>query len=229
MDSQFIGNVIYTAQGVAGNVPFAAAYAYVPVVIMAIYLLLARRARRVRGALMARVAGASGSRPSGSSGSCTCRSRSSCCTRSTTAGPSRGPSRELTTGWYERAFRNRRCPRGVLAVDPGGPGGDRHRARAGVACGARGPSLPVLRPRDDLVRAGAAARAAGHHHGHRADATIDSSGRLRPARSSSATRRSALWWSTTVLFLVYLVQFVFWYMSWPPGRRRRQPSSRSAV
>jgi putative spermidine/putrescine transport system permease protein len=43
MDSQFIGNVIYTAQGVAGNVPLAAAYAYVPIVIMAIYLLIARR------------------------------------------------------------------------------------------------------------------------------------------------------------------------------------------
>lgn len=44
MDSQFIGNVIYTAQGVAGDVPLAAAYAYVPIIIMAIYLLIARRA-----------------------------------------------------------------------------------------------------------------------------------------------------------------------------------------
>jgi putative spermidine/putrescine transport system permease protein len=44
MDSQFIGNVIYTAQGVAGNVPLAAAYAYVPIIIMGIYLLIARRA-----------------------------------------------------------------------------------------------------------------------------------------------------------------------------------------
>jgi putative spermidine/putrescine transport system permease protein len=43
MDSQFIGNVIYNNQGVAGNIPLAAAYAFVPVVIMAIYLLLARR------------------------------------------------------------------------------------------------------------------------------------------------------------------------------------------
>jgi putative spermidine/putrescine transport system permease protein len=43
MNSQFIGNVIYSSQGVAGDIPFAAAYALVPVGIMAIYLLLARR------------------------------------------------------------------------------------------------------------------------------------------------------------------------------------------
>jgi len=42
-NSQFIGNVIYDSQGVAGNVPFAAAYAMVPVLIMAIYLVVARR------------------------------------------------------------------------------------------------------------------------------------------------------------------------------------------
>jgi len=43
MDSQFIGNVIYDNVGVANNVPFAAAYAFVPVGIMAIYLLIAKR------------------------------------------------------------------------------------------------------------------------------------------------------------------------------------------
>ncbi|HEX5240280.1 MAG TPA: ABC transporter permease [Candidatus Limnocylindrales bacterium] len=42
-NSQFLGNVIYDSQGVAGNIPFAAAFAVVPVVIMAIYLLAARR------------------------------------------------------------------------------------------------------------------------------------------------------------------------------------------
>jgi putative spermidine/putrescine transport system permease protein len=41
--SQFIGNVVYTNQGVAGNVPFAAAFATVPVLVMAVYLLVARR------------------------------------------------------------------------------------------------------------------------------------------------------------------------------------------
>jgi putative spermidine/putrescine transport system permease protein len=39
----FIGNVVYGAVGVANNVPFAAAYALVPVAIMAGYLFLARR------------------------------------------------------------------------------------------------------------------------------------------------------------------------------------------
>jgi putative spermidine/putrescine transport system permease protein len=41
--SDFIGNVVYRSVGVASNVPFAAAYAVVPVIVMAIYLLIARR------------------------------------------------------------------------------------------------------------------------------------------------------------------------------------------
>jgi putative spermidine/putrescine transport system permease protein len=40
---QFIGNVVYNHVGVAGNLPFAAAYATVPIAIMALYLLAARR------------------------------------------------------------------------------------------------------------------------------------------------------------------------------------------
>lgn len=43
-NTQFIGNVVYEAQGVSNNVPFAAAFAVVPVLIMGIYLLGARRA-----------------------------------------------------------------------------------------------------------------------------------------------------------------------------------------
>ena len=42
-NTQFIGNVIFSQLGVAGDIPFAAAYAMVPIVIMAIYLLAARR------------------------------------------------------------------------------------------------------------------------------------------------------------------------------------------
>lgn len=42
-NTTFIGNVVFDNQGVANNVPFAAAYALVPVVIMAVYLLGARR------------------------------------------------------------------------------------------------------------------------------------------------------------------------------------------
>lgn len=41
--STFIGNVVYDNVGVANNVPFAAAYATVPLIIMGIYLLIARR------------------------------------------------------------------------------------------------------------------------------------------------------------------------------------------
>ena len=42
-DSTFIGNVVYSNIGIANNVPFAAALATVPVVVMAVYLLLAKR------------------------------------------------------------------------------------------------------------------------------------------------------------------------------------------
>jgi putative spermidine/putrescine transport system permease protein len=42
--SDFIGNVVYDSVGISSNVPFAAAYATVPVVVMAIYLMLAKRA-----------------------------------------------------------------------------------------------------------------------------------------------------------------------------------------
>jgi putative spermidine/putrescine transport system permease protein len=41
--SDFIGNVVYTNVGISNNVPFAAAFATFPVVIMALYLLIARR------------------------------------------------------------------------------------------------------------------------------------------------------------------------------------------
>jgi putative spermidine/putrescine transport system permease protein len=42
-NTRFIGNVVYDFVGVAGNQPLAAAYAMVPVTIMLVYLLLARR------------------------------------------------------------------------------------------------------------------------------------------------------------------------------------------
>jgi putative spermidine/putrescine transport system permease protein len=41
--SDFIGNVVYQSVGIANNVPFAAAFATVPLAIMGLYLLLARR------------------------------------------------------------------------------------------------------------------------------------------------------------------------------------------
>jgi putative spermidine/putrescine transport system permease protein len=42
-DAQFIGNVVFANVGVANNVPFAAAYATVPVIVIAVYLVAARR------------------------------------------------------------------------------------------------------------------------------------------------------------------------------------------
>jgi putative spermidine/putrescine transport system permease protein len=42
-NTKFIGNVVYDFMGIAGNQPCAAAYAMVPVVIMLVYLVIARR------------------------------------------------------------------------------------------------------------------------------------------------------------------------------------------
>ncbi len=41
--TQFIGNVVYANVGIANNLPLAAAFATVPVMIMIVYLLIARR------------------------------------------------------------------------------------------------------------------------------------------------------------------------------------------
>ena len=41
--SDIIGNVVYANVGIANNVPFAAAYAAIPLVVMALYLAFARR------------------------------------------------------------------------------------------------------------------------------------------------------------------------------------------
>ena len=41
--TQFIGSVVYANVGTANNLPLAAAFALVPVAIMLVYLLLARR------------------------------------------------------------------------------------------------------------------------------------------------------------------------------------------
>jgi putative spermidine/putrescine transport system permease protein len=41
--SQFIGNVVHNYVGISNNVPLAAAFATVPVIVMAIYLVIAKR------------------------------------------------------------------------------------------------------------------------------------------------------------------------------------------
>jgi putative spermidine/putrescine transport system permease protein len=40
---QFIGNVVYQSVGISNNVPFAAAFATIPLAVMAVYLVIARR------------------------------------------------------------------------------------------------------------------------------------------------------------------------------------------
>jgi putative spermidine/putrescine transport system permease protein len=41
--SDFIGNVVYSNVGVSNNIPFAAAFAVLPLLVMAGYLLIARK------------------------------------------------------------------------------------------------------------------------------------------------------------------------------------------
>jgi len=41
--SDFIGNVVYSSVGIASNVPFAAAFATIPLLVMGVYLLVARK------------------------------------------------------------------------------------------------------------------------------------------------------------------------------------------
>jgi putative spermidine/putrescine transport system permease protein len=42
--SPFVGLAIYSYQGVAGNLPLAAAFTFFPILVMGIYLYVARRA-----------------------------------------------------------------------------------------------------------------------------------------------------------------------------------------
>jgi putative spermidine/putrescine transport system permease protein len=42
-NSQFIGNVVYDSVGISNNVPFAAAFAAIPLAVMGVYLMIARR------------------------------------------------------------------------------------------------------------------------------------------------------------------------------------------
>ena len=41
--SLFIGQAVYAQQGTAGNIPLAAAFTVVPIVIMGLYLWMAKR------------------------------------------------------------------------------------------------------------------------------------------------------------------------------------------
>ena len=73
----FIGMMVYQQQGTAGNIPLAAAFSVVPIVLIAIYLAIAKRFGSVRCALDARwheaVARRRGSPPTPGWRSCTSR------------------------------------------------------------------------------------------------------------------------------------------------------------
>ena len=51
-NSTFIGNVVYQEVGISNNVPFAAAFATVPLAVMGVYLLRRAAAGSVRGAVI---------------------------------------------------------------------------------------------------------------------------------------------------------------------------------
>ena len=91
--------------------------------------------------------------------SSTCRSWSSRSTPSTRAAPGVAADR-LHAALVRRGGRQPARRRGAPQLAPGGDGRDRHRAGARHAGRARGPALSLLRPRDDLVPARPADRAA---------------------------------------------------------------------
>ncbi len=51
--SLILGQVVYAQQGLAGNIPLAAAFSVVPIVIMGLFLTAAKRMRGLRCALIA--------------------------------------------------------------------------------------------------------------------------------------------------------------------------------
>ena len=51
-NSEFIGNVVYESVGVSNNIPFAAAYATIPLAVMGIYLVIAKRLGAFEALLM---------------------------------------------------------------------------------------------------------------------------------------------------------------------------------
>ena len=109
-NTQFIGNVVYrNVLGLSYNLPFAAAYAMVPLVVMAVYLALRPAHRRVRGALMEGRATRARARACGrsaSSSSSGCRWRRSCSTPSTRRTSRAGRSPGFTLRWFRVAWQD---------------------------------------------------------------------------------------------------------------------------
>ena len=199
---QFIGNLILANFGVP-DLPLAAAQSLVPLAIMIVYLLVARRLGRIRGAVM------SGRR---------WRDRAAGVATVVVLVFMYVPLALVIAYAFNESGTQAWPPTGfTLAVGPGrrcantglqdafltsvvaALGATLDRAHPGHAGRARRRAPPVLRPRDDLVRVDLADRAARHRHGHGAvdDFRDDRRCRWACSRSSSATPRSASCSSTT--------------------------------
>ena len=161
-NNQFIGNVVYN--NITNNLPLASAFAMVPIVVMIIYLLIARRARGVRASM--RLSKRITDRCCGSASAITLAFiyipliviaiyafNAGEDARVAAARPhhATGSARRSTTP----APATRSSPRSRSALV-----GDRDRPRPRHAGLAGGRAPPLLRPRDDLVPRHPADRAA---------------------------------------------------------------------
>ena len=189
MDSQFIGNVIYNNQGVAGNIPLAAAYSLVPVAIMAVYLWLARRTRRLRVALMA---GRWGLRLFAVRPGVPLRADVHRLPLLVQRRPRAVLAHhELDDDWYSVAFGNPELRNALVLSLEVGLGATAIAADPRLARGAGGASLPLLRPRDALFALVLPIALPGIVTGIALSASINGLGiPFSPTRSSSATPRS---------------------------------------
>ena len=168
--TQFIGNVVYINVGVANNLPFAAAFATVPVAVMVVYLLLARRAGAFESLMTSRA------------GTWFLRGATAltlafiylplfviCLYAFNERRSLVWPIQGLTTKWFGRAIDNPGVRDALLLSREGGARRDRDRAPARLAGGACRRAPPLLRPRGDLVPRHPPDRAAGDRHRHGAE------------------------------------------------------------
>ena len=181
--TQFIGSVVY--DNFASNLPLAAAFTTVPIIVMTIYLLDRQAPRGVRAPV-----GRCGSR----------RDNSSSCGSAAfavlafiyvpliiigieafnEARTLKWPPPGFTTEWFQRAFENTGARDAFLYSLQTARDRDIDRARARHPRGARGFAVPLLRPRDRLLPRHPADRAPGHRHRDRAQFDVH-------ARSSGST------------------------------------------
>ena len=141
--TQFIGNVVYTNVGVANNLPLAAAFATVPVAVMVVYLLVARRAGGVRQPLMDMSRPARGRLLRVGTGvdarvHLLPARRDRALRVQRRRARMRWPITALTLKWFDEAFHNPGVRDALLRLGQGGARRDADRARARDAGRARG-------------------------------------------------------------------------------------------